>query len=293
MPDAPLLASIELGGTKAAVGVARDPLAPLARARIPTMAPAETLGAIIAFLREAAGGERVAAVGIASFGPLDLPNGRVAATPKPGWSHVDLRAPFVEAFGCPVAVDTDVNGAALAEARIGAGMGLGSLAYLTVGTGIGGGLVVGGRPMHGLLHPEMGHLRAHRVAGDDYAGCCPYHGGCIEGLASGTAIVARFGRTLGELGDDHPFRQVLAAYLGQLAAAMMLIASPERIVIGGGVMADSGLHEAVAQAMRRELAEYLQAPAIDAPGFIVPPALGGDSGLIGGFLLARAIRSSR
>ncbi len=132
-------------------------------------------------------------------------------------------------------------------------------------------------------------MRAHRVVGDDYAGCCPYHGGCIEGLASGAAIVARFGRTLGELAWDHPFRQVLAEYLGQLATALVLISSPERIVIGGGVMTDSALHGAVAQAMRREIAGYLPAPVIGAPNFIVPPALGADSGLTGGFLLAQEI----
>jgi len=176
--------------------------------------------------------------------------------------------------------------------RLGAGRGLDSLAYLTIGTGIGGGLIVRGRPVHGLIHPEMGHLRAHRVPGDDYAGCCPFHGACIEGMASGPAIVARFGRTLEDLGGDHPFREILAKYLGQLAAAIMLIASPERIVIGGGVMADSGLHEAVAQAMRSELAGYLEAPAAEMSGFIVPPALGGDSGLIGGFLLAQEIQKS-
>ena len=290
MPDAPLLASIELGGTKAVVGIARDPLVPLARGRFATEAPAATLGAITTFLQDASPqGERIAAIGIASFGPLDLATGRINATPKPGWSQVDLCGHFTEAFGCPVALDTDVNGAALAEAKLGAGRGLGSLAYVTVGTGIGGGLVIGNRAVHGLLHPEMGHLRAHRVAGDDYAGCCPYHGGCIEGLASGPAIVARFGRTLGELARHHPFRQVLAEYLGQLSAAIVLICSPERIVIGGGVMANSALHGAVAQAMGRELAGYLPAPEIGAPNFIVPPALGADSGLTGGFLLAHEI----
>ena len=290
MSDSPLLASIELGGTKAIVGIARDPLVPLARGRIATEAPAATLSAITTFLLDAAQGEPISAIGIASFGPLDLAHGRIGATPKPGWSHTDLCGYFAEAFNCPVALDTDVNGAALAEARLGAGQGRGSLAYITVGTGIGGGLVINDRPVHGLLHPEMGHLRAHPVAGDAYPGCCPYHGGCIEGLASGPAIVARFGRTLGELAADHPFRQVLAEYLGQLAAAIVLISSPERIVIGGGVMADSALHGAVAEAMRRELAGYLPAAVIGAPDFIVPPALGEDSGLIGGFLLAQEMR---
>jgi fructokinase len=166
------------------------------------------------------------------------------------------------------------------------GRGLGSLAYLTVGTGIGGGLIVGGRPIHGAMHPEIGHVRLRRHADDDYPGRCPFHQDCAEGLASGPAIVERFGRQLDELRPDHPFRAILADYLGQLCATLLLVASPERIVIGGGVMAGAGLHDAVEAALRRWLGGYIDVPEADGGAYVVPPALE-DPGLAGAFALAR------
>jgi fructokinase len=288
----PLLASVELGGTKALAALARDPLAPLRRIRIPTADPASTLDAVARFFdgtKEELGAP--AALGIASFGPIDIRRGsadwgRMGRTNKPGWPGADVARYLAGRLGCPANLDTDVNGAALAEARWGAGRGLGSLAYLTVGTGIGGGLIVEGRPIHGAMHPEIGHVRLHRHPGDDYPGCCAYHADCAEGLASGPAIMARFGRNLEELGPGHPFRAVLAEYLGQLCATLVLVASPERIVIGGGVMAAGDLHAEVEQAMRKWLGGYLE-PNPGGGAFILPPGLGDDAGLAGGFALAQ------
>jgi fructokinase len=232
-----------------------------------------------------------AALGIASFGPIDIRRGspdwgHMGRTPKPGWAGADIVGPLAARLGCQVALDTDVNGAAIAEARWGAGRGLGSIAYLTVGTGIGGGLVIDGRPIHGALHPEIGHVRLQRHPGDDFAGHCAFHPDCAEGLASGPAIIARFEHTLEGLAPGHPFRAVLADYLGQLCATLVLVASPERILIGGGVMTGGELHSAIDEAMRRWLGGYLEPATPDGAAFILPPMLA-DAGLAGGFALAQ------
>ncbi len=288
----PLLGSLELGGTKAVVAVARDPLEPLRRDRIPTRDPDTTLAAIAAFFADAAAEHgRLSALGVASFGPIDIRSGsstwgRMGRTTKPGWPSADVAGFLGCQLGCSVALDTDVNGAALAEARWGAGQGRGSIAYLTVGTGIGGGLVIGGRAVHGAMHPEIGHVRLERSSEDPYPGACSFHGNCAEGLASGSAIQARFGATLEELAPDHPFRAILADYLGQLCATLVLVTSPERIIIGGGVMVRGGLHGKVEQATRKWLAGYVEIGGREEEPFIVPPALGDDAGLAGGFALA-------
>jgi len=292
---AKLLAAVELGGTKAFAAVATDPLNPLRRTRIATQDAARTLAQIADFFDDVkADLGTPAALGIASFGPIDIRRGssewgRVGRTNKPSWEGADVIAAITARLGCPVNLDTDVNGAALAEARWGAGRGLGSIAYLTVGTGIGGGLVIAGRPVHGAMHPEIGHVRLRRHPHDDYAGHCSFHPDCAEGLASGSAILARFGHSLEELELDHPFREVLADYLGQLCATLVLVASPERIVIGGGVMTGGGLHAAIDDAMRRWLGDYFEPGSADVTPFIMPPALGDHAGLAGGFALAQDI----
>lgn len=289
-----LIAALELGGTKTIAAVSRDPTKALAQIRLATRGADETLADAEAFFaRASAEHGPIAGLGIASFGPLDLDTaspgwGRVRGTVKPGWSGADLAGRLGRALGCSVAIDTDVNAAALAEARLGAGKGCDPLVYLTVGTGIGGGLVVGGTPVQGLMHPEMGHIPLCRHADDGFPGCCSYHGDCAEGLASGRSIGARFGTSLNQLAPNHPFRAVLADYLGQLCATIVLIASPRRIVLGGGVMgrgeARGKLLRAVGVATRRWLGGYVAAPALEAPGFLVSPAFD-DSGLVGAFLL--------
>ena len=216
--SAPRYGLIEAGGTKFVLGVADTERTILARERIPTTTPAETLGAAVEWF--AAQGADYAAFGIASFGPLDLDPGSpafgcVRPTPKPHWSGASLIAPFKERFGVPVAIDTDVNGAALAEALWGAGADLGSVLYLTIGTGIGGGFCSDGHLLRGLSHPEMGHIRMPRHPEDlDFVGTCPFHGDCLEGLACGPAVIARWGQSLSELPEGHPGKRIIAWYIG-------------------------------------------------------------------------------
>lgn len=285
--------ALELGGTKTIAAVFGEGDAPLAQRRFATRGGEETLADVEAFFRAAR--EELgplSALGIASFGPIDLDRGspgwgHIFDTVKPGWSQCDVGGRLARALGCPVALDTDVNAAALAEARLGAGRGCDPLVYLTVGTGIGGGLVVGRETVRGVMHPEMGHIPLRRHGGDDFAGGCPYHGDCAEGLASGPSIVARFGTTLDALATDHPFRAILADYLGQLCATVVFIASPRRIVIGGGVIARSGMHSEVAAAMLRWLGGYVCPLEADSGVYVLPPSFD-DAGLVGATLMARA-----
>ncbi|HEX8534132.1 MAG TPA: ROK family protein [Allosphingosinicella sp.] len=288
-----MIAAVELGGTKVLAAIARDPLKPLRQIRISTDEPSATLRAVADFFDEAR--EELGqpeALGIASFGPIDIRPGspgwgRMGRTTKPGWAGADVGGYLGRRLGSPVNLDTDVNGAALAEARWGAGRGLGSIAYLTVGTGIGGGIAINGEALHGAAHPEIGHVRIRRDPGDSYSSRCPYHEDCAEGLASGPAIMERFGKTLTELEPDHPFRSILADYLGQVCATLVLIASPQRIVIGGGVMTGGALHAGVEKAMLRWLNGYVETGPADGSPFIVPPGLGDQAGLAGGFALAQ------
>jgi fructokinase len=290
-----LLGGVEAGGTKFICIVGRDSGEVLAEERITTTTPAETLGRVVAFFR---GSEprlgRCGAFGIASFGPLDLDPasptwGRLTRTPKPGWAGADLVTPLREAFGVPVAIDTDVNGAALAEADWGAGRGAGTLVYFTVGTGIGGGAVVGGAPLHGLSHPEMGHIRPPRHPGDTaFAGTCPFHGDCLEGLASGPAIAARWGAPAESLPAGHPAWDVLGYYLAHACVAATLLLSPHVIALGGGVMKSPPLLGAVRGWTRRLLAGYPHSPRLegDLSSYLVPPALGDRTGALGALALA-------
>ena len=288
----PLYGAIEAGGTKIIVAVGRGPDELLADARIPTAAPEESWPRVLAFLADASRAHGpLRAIGLASFGPVDVRRGsptwgRLLRTTKPGWSGFDMAGPLAARFGVPVGFDTDVNGAALGEARWGAARDLSCAAYVTVGTGVGGGAVIDGRPLHGLLHPEMGHVPVRRVAGDDFPGVCPFHTDCIEGMASGPAILARCGTSLDKLPAEHPVRGLVAAYLGQLCAQIALLLSPERIVLGGGVMTGGGLHGAVAREMNGWLRGYVQAEAVEAPGYLVPPAPRDRSGLRGALALA-------
>jgi fructokinase len=295
-----LLAGIEAGGTKFVCAVAERPGVILRSQSFPTRAPHETIADAIGFFRDAAAEfGPIAGLGLASFGPLDLdPSspgfGSITRTPKPGWSGVNLRAALIEGLGCPVAVDTDVNGAGLAEGRLGAGQGLDSFVYLTIGTGIGGGLILNGEPVHGLTHPEMGHLLVRRHDSDgDFPGTCAFHGDCVEGLASGTAIFAREGKSLAEYGPEAPLRLAVADYLGQLCASISLICSPRRLILGGGVMTRGDLFPLIRERTAARLAGYIAHPAAAGglEDYIVPPALGAAAGITGALLLgARAAR---
>ena len=283
------LGGIEAGGTKFVCGIgtgAHD----LTIARFPTTTPDETLAAVIGFLRKA----DLEAVGIGSFGPVDLhPEsstfGHITSTPKPGWANCDLAGRVRAALGVPVGFETDVNAAALGEARWGAGVGLSDLLYLTVGTGIGGGAIAGGRVLHGLVHPEMGHIRIpHDPARDPFQGVCPFHGDCLEGLASGPAIRERWKTPPETLPSDHPAWALEAHYLAEAVANLALTLSPERIVLGGGVMRQAQMFPMIREEFTRFLHAYVRHPAVEEGigDYIVAPKLGDSSGILGALALA-------
>lgn len=289
MVEAPLIAGIELGGTKINCILARGPEDILDEVRIPTTRPDETLAAVEAVLDRWRG---FVALGIASFGPVSIDHGagdygHITSTPKPGWAGTDVARRLERHAGVPTGFHTDVVGAALAEARWGAAKGLRDVAYVTVGTGIGVGLIAGGRPVDGLTHAEFGHIRPVRAPGDDWVGNCPFHGACMEGLAAGTAIAARTGQPASELGADHPAWDGVAHALGQLLHTLVLTGVPRRIVMGGGVMVGTThLFPRVRAAMTKSLAGYIALPEVAlADTFVVPPALGGNAGPLGAILL--------
>ncbi|MBC7987661.1 MAG: ROK family protein, partial [Sphingomonadaceae bacterium] len=233
----PLVAGLELGGTKCVAMLARGNDI-LARESVPTTTPGEVLPALSNILAAWRTAQAIEAIGIACFGPIvldpsDARFGRLFAATKTGWSDADVAGWFAARHDLPIALDTDVNAAALAERAWGAAQGCDTLAYVTIGTGIGVGMVVNGAPVHGLLHPEFGHLRVRRRAGDGFAGTCRFHGDCIEGLASGSSILARTGMRADKLPRDHPAVRDIVAELAELIAALVLAVSPERIVIGG------------------------------------------------------------
>ncbi len=286
-----LSAGIELGGTKGLALIARGRDI-IARHRVPTTTPGETLGALSAWLKARFAETPFEALGIASFGPLGLNPARadygfITQTTKPHWSNADVRGAFRAWFSGPIGFDTDVNGAALAEARWGAAQGTTTHVYLTIGTGVGGGLVVTGAPVHGLVHPEMGHVRVRRVVGDNFAGICPFHGDCLEGLVSGPALAARTGIKGEEILPDNPVWRNVAQEIAELLVSLIMIASPERILIGGGVgMGQPFLFPLIRDVVAVRLQGYvagLDRAALDT--LIVQPGLGEDAGPLGAIAL--------
>ncbi|QQN74385.1 ROK family protein [Croceicoccus sp. YJ47] len=281
-----LLAGIEAGGTKFVLAVGTSPTRIVARHTIPTRSPEFTLAEAAEWF-EAHG--RIDALGIGSFGPLELDSsssgwGKIATTPKPGWSNCDIAGYFGARLGVPVGFDTDVNAAALAEYTFGSGAAASSLAYITVGTGIGGGLVIDGKAVHGAAHPEMGHIFPRRRAlNTDFGGICPVHGDCLEGLACGPAIKARWGASLSELPEDHEAHGVIADYLAQLCHTLFAVSAIELIAMGGGVLKAPGLLDRVRQAAAQLDGGYLPGGSRHR---ITAPGLGDDAGVIGALLLA-------
>ena len=261
--------------------------------QFPTTTPEATLAIAIEFLREESGGE-LKAVGIGSFGPIDLHRtsltfGYVTSTPKPGWQNYNLAGTVRDALGVPVGFDTDVDAAALGEARWGAAQNLTDFLYLTIGTGIGGGAIINGRVLHGMVHPEMGHIRVpHDLVRDPYPGGCPYHGDCLEGLASGPAMQARWGKAAQDLAPDHPAWTLEAHYLAHGLANWVLTLSPQRILLGGGVLRQSHLFGRIRQELVGLLNGYVRATEVmrDIDQYVVPPQLEGRAGVLGGLVLA-------
>ncbi len=286
-----LCGGIEAGGTKfvCAVGDHRGRI--LAERRIPTTTPEETLTHVVNFFRDAErDGLKPASIGIVSFGPAqvnpDAPDyGEIKATPKKGWSGVNMVAFVRETLRHPVVFDTDVNGAIWGEARWGAAQDLQTALYITVGTGIGGGALVEGRLLHGLRHPEMGHLIIpHDRIRDPFAGVCPFHGDCLEGLASGRALALRWGRPPEDLPSEHPAWSLEAHYLALAVTSYILTLAPQRIIIGGGVMQQPVLMPLLRTKVLRLLKDYYPLPPIER--YLVVPALGDRAGVLGAIALA-------
>jgi fructokinase len=296
-----LYGGIEGGGTKFVCVVGTGPGDVRAEERFPTTTPDATLGQALTFFRDTqARLGPLAALGIGSFGPIDLVPGSptfgfITSTPKPGWKNVDVAGPFRRALGLDVAFDTDTNAAALGEWRWGAAQGLDTFLYLTIGTGIGGGGLVGGQLMHGLVHPEVGHLRLPRDPADDpFPGVCPYHGDCLEGLASGPALLARWGRPAEALPPEHAAWALEARYLALALVNLICTVSPQRIVLGGGVMDQAHLFPMVRREVTVLLNDYVRAPEIleSIEDYIVPPALGARAGVLGALALAQRAAAS-
>lgn len=284
------LAGVELGGTKCIAILGSGPDRVEAQVEVPTTSPDETLSRLRDILDDWHGGRGFEALGLASFGPLDIQAGKIAATAKPGWTGAAVRRQLAGGFDLPHALDTDVTGAALAEGAWGRAQGLGSYCYVTVGTGIGAGVIVNGKPVAGLGHAEAGHIRVARVLGDIWHGNCPFHGDCVEGLASGSAIVARSGGSADQLGEDDPIWDFVADALAQMFHALVLIATPECVIMGGGVInARPHLVARVRDRLGVSLAGY-SGPLAAAAGrekFIQRSALGADVGPLGALALAR------
>jgi len=278
-----LLGGIEAGGTKwvCAIGTGPDDLQEVVT--FETGSPDETLARAADVFRD----RGVTAVGVGSFGPVDLRAGRITTTPKPGWANTEIVSTLSRTLGVPVAFDTDVNAAALGEWRWGAGRGRDTVCYVTVGTGIGGGVLAGGQLVHGLAHPEIGHMAIpHDRARDPFAGACPFHGDCLEGLASGTALRARWGRSGEELGDDADVWALEAEYLALGVVNITCAISPQCVILGGGVMKQPSLLPLLRRRVDELLAGYVATPEL------VPPLLGDRAGVVGALELARGYAGS-
>ena len=285
-------AGVEIGGTKVIVTLA-DGLTIVEQHSFATTTPAATLARAAGLLADWDAAEPLAAIGIASFGPIRVDpaasdHGVMLVTTKPGWTGARVAGAFAARFDCPIGLDTDVNGAGIAEAALGAGRDCNTIVYLTIGTGVGGGVIVGGQPVVGRLHPEIGHLRLRRAPGDGFAGACSFHGDCIEGLVSGPALRARFGRDPATVDPADPAWQAVASDLAELFVALMLSLSPDRIIVGGSVaLGQPDLLVRATQGAAERLMRYIDDYDVRALSYIVvPPVLKQDAGPLGAILLA-------
>jgi fructokinase len=291
---------VEGGGTKFKMVLGNGPGDIVDESLIPTTTPEETIGRVIEFFRRPRPEVTLKALGIASFGPLDLdPDsptyGFITATTKRGWSNTEVVGSMRSALGVPVGWDTDVAGAATGEYVWGAGRGARMLVYVTVGTGIGAAALLDGKPAHGMLHPEMGHILVPSFPGDIFGGVCPFHGRCLEGLASGPALRARLGRPAEEISADDPVWDLEAFYLAAGVHSIGYVLSPDRVILGGGVGGTPGLLERVRQRVLILNGAYRGHPESerDAESYIVPPGLGSESGVLGALIVARAAAGDR
>ncbi|MBD8069393.1 ROK family protein [Bacillus sp. PS06] len=280
--------SIEAGGTKFVCAVGNDDFQIVERVSFPTATPEETLNLVFEFFDRF----ELKAIGIGSFGPIDVnptspTYGSILNTPKLAWVNFDFVGAIKARYGVPVSWTTDVNAAALSEATKGAGAGLKSILYLTVGTGVGGGAIVGGKIIEGFGHPEMGHIKVQIHPEDTFGGGCPYHVNCLEGMAAGPTIEARLQKKGSEIDPDHEVWDYLAYYLAQALHTYTLVLRPERIILGGGVMKGGNLLSKVKQELVSQIGNYVEIPPIDE--YVTRPDLGDDAGVVGGLILARGV----
>jgi len=276
------IGALEAGGTKMVAAVVNENGEVMERESIPTRTPEETMPEILDWFRE----REVDSVGVACFGPVDLREnsptyGYILETPKLSWRNYNILG-ALSALRVPLAFDTDVNGSALGEYTRGAARGTDSCIYITIGTGIGIGVIVGGEPLHGALHPEGGHILLRKVPGDDFPGICPSHGDCFEGLCSGPAIAARWGKPARELIDRPEVWELESSYIAQAIADYLLVLSPEKVILGGGVMKQEQLFPLIRKKVPELLNGYLQIPGLrDIENYIVAPELADDQGIMG------------
>ena len=291
------IGALEAGGTKMVLAIYQEDGTELERITLPTETPEVTMPKMIAFFRE----HNIDALGVGTFGPVDLnpaspTYGYITSTPKLAWKDYPLLEKLLDGQDIPAGIDTDVNAAIIAEAELGAARGCQNAVYVTIGTGIGGGVYSNGKTVHGLLHPEVGHalLKPHP---DDPnpRGVCPYHESCLEGLAAGPAIGARVQGDAKDLPDDHPTFAIEAYYLAQMCVNLIMTLSPERIILGGGVMQRESLIKQVRAETLRLLNGYIQHPAIleHIDEYIVTPDLFPVSGLVGSYLIGKAALQGR
>lgn len=285
-----ILGSIEAGGTKFVVGLGDEKGNVIKRESFPTQDPISTMDKVTEFFKDT----NVEAIGVGSFGPIDLNTnsetyGYITTTPKPGWNNFNILGYLKDNIDVPMGFDTDVNTAVLGEVTYGSAKGLDSALYLTIGTGIGGGAIVEAELLHGLLHPEMGHIKLSVREDDKYKGKCPYHGTCLEGLASGPAIEERWGIKGSDLPEDHPAWDLEAYYIALALTNYILILSPKKIILGGGVMKQKQLFPMIHNYVLEFLNGYVQKEEIskeNIKNYIISPDLGDNTGLIGGLALA-------
>ncbi|WP_315072713.1 ROK family protein [uncultured Clostridium sp.] len=281
--------AIEAGGTKFVCAVSNENLEIIERVSIPTTTPDETMKSVCELFDK----YNLEAIGIGSFGPIDVNKksktyGYITTTPKLAWGNYNFVGIIKDRYNIPIGWTTDVNAAALGELKKGAAFGLQSCVYLTVGTGIGGGAVINGQLLEGYGHPEMGHILVRMHNNDKYEGACPYHSSCLEGIASGPAIEERWGKKAYELEENKEVWKIEAFYLAQAVMTYTLILSPERIVLGGGVMKQRQLFPLIRTELEQLMKKYVSMPNLDE--YIVPPGLGDNSAIIGCLLLAQKVK---
>ncbi|WP_026507306.1 ROK family protein [Butyrivibrio sp. MC2013] len=282
-----LLGALEAGGTKMVCAIVKDNGEILERVSYPTLTPDETLPVLADFFRD----KGIEALGIGCFGPIDLNKesdtyGYITSTPKLAWRNTDIVGYFKKELNIPIGFDTDVNGSLLGEVTFGAAKGISDAIYLTIGTGIGGGVMSGGNLLHGMLHPEMGHILMSRIQGDDYAGKCPYHKTCFEGMCAGPAIEERWGKKGVELADRDEVWELESSYIAQALVSYILILSPKLIILGGGVMHQKQLFPIIRKKTAELLNGYLETAELkDMDNYIISPALGDDQGILGAAML--------